>query len=153
MKRVLTGILALLFIPFVLAGCSKEETKIDIPTVMKSIRSEIDLPDMADVGKDRITGFYDIVAEDIVDMACVMAGSGATADEIFIVEATDAAKAGEIKTAMETRKTQQSDLFVTYNPSENDKIEKCVIVTKGNYAFLAICNDSEKAKKIFTDSF
>lgn len=153
MKRVLTSILALLFVSFSLVGCSQEEKKIDIPTVMKSIRSEIDLPDMADVGKDRIAGFYDVVADDIVDMACIMAGSGATADEIFIVEASDSTKASEIKTAMEDRKKQQSELFESYNPSENDKIQKCIIETKGNYAFFAICNDSDKAKKIFTDSF
>lgn len=152
MKRVFTAILVVAML-FAFAGCSGKEETADIQTIMKTIRSDIDLPDMADITKERVTAFYEVNTEDIKDMVCIMAGSGATADEIFIAEMTDKDKTADMKTALEDRKAQQIDLFKTYNPSENDKLENCVIEVKGAYVFMAICNDNTKAKKIFTDAF
>ncbi len=152
MKKALIALMALIM-TFTFAGCASENKTVDISTIMKTIRSEIDLPDMADITKDRISGYYEINPDDIVDMSYIIAGSGATTDEIFIVEMTDESKVAEVKTMMEDRKKQISELFETYAPNEMPKVKDSVIETKGKYAFFAICNDNAKAKKIFTDSF
>ncbi|MFZ2538114.1 MAG: DUF4358 domain-containing protein [Oscillospiraceae bacterium] len=152
MRRALVALMALIM-TFTFAGCSTEKKTVDIPTIMKTIRSEIDLPDMADITKDRISGYYEINPDDIANIAYIIAGSGATADEILIIEMIDDSKVAEVKTMMEDRKKQISDLFETYAPNEMPKVESCIIETKGNFAFFAICNDNAKAKKIFTDSF
>lgn len=152
MKKILVAVMALVM-TFAFAGCSNSKKTVDINTVMESIRSEIDLPEMGDIPKDRISGYYDIKSEDIEEMSYIIAGSGATADEIFILKMNDEEKVSEVKTMMEDRKKQINDLFADYAPGEMTKIESCVIETQGKYAFFAICNDSSKAKKIFTDSF
>ncbi|MEG0692153.1 MAG: DUF4358 domain-containing protein [Oscillospiraceae bacterium] len=152
MKRALVALMALVMV-VAFAGCSAQKKEVDIQAIMKTIRSEIDLPDMADIPKDRLSGYYEINTDDIANMAYIIAGSGATTDEIFIVEMVDEAKVADVKTMMEDRKKQISDLFEAYNPDEMPKVESCVIETKGKYAFFAICNDNAKAKKIFTDSF
>lgn len=152
MKRALVALMALIMVG-AFTGCSSEQKQIDIQATMKSIRSEIDLPDMTDITKDSISGYYEVNPDDIVDMAYIIAGSGATPDEILIIQMSEADKVSEIKTMMEDRKKQITDLFENYTPAEMPKVESCVIETKGTYAFFAICNDNAKAKKIFTDSF
>lgn len=153
MKKVLTFLLCtLLFLGA--AGCAKSEKTPAVADIMKEIRAgDIDLPDMAEIPIERISGYYDISSDDIIELEYIIAGSGATPDEIMIVKAADDSVAKEIGDKMEDRKTQISDLFSTYNPDEMSKVNSCVIEVKNEYAFFAICNDNDKAKKIFDSAF
>ena len=153
MKKVGIAVATMMLIMITFVGCSAEKITMDITTTMQTIRSEIDLPDMAEIPLDRLSGYYEINTEDVVNISYVIAGSGATPDEIMIIELVDESNVAEVITMMEDRKTQISDLFETYAVDEMSKVESCVIESKGNYVFFAICNDNDKAKKIFTDSF
>ena len=141
---------ALLMIFTACAASQKEPVSADI---MKSIRGSVDLPDMAEIAKDKINGYYDIDQDKIAEIEYIIAGSGVTADEIMVIKMNDAKDVESVVSEMKARKEQIADLFSTYNPDEVTKINTCVIESKGKYAFFAICNDNQKAKDIFDASF
>lgn len=138
---------------FSFAACKSEEKEPEVASIMKTIRSQIDLPDMAEIPKEALDATISIPAEDVTELAYVAAGSGATADEILIAKLSDTAVKEDVIKAIEARRTMQADLFKDYNPGEMDKIDNAIIISKNSYVFFAICNDNEKAKKIFNDSF
>lgn len=154
MKKVLTVVLSIIMLCS-FAACSSPSKEPDVAAVMKSIREEtaIDLPEMAEMTVDRLDGFYDISADDVEAWSHVMAGSGATADEIIVGKFKTNEAATAFKPQMEARKAMLADLSEQYTPEEMTKINSCIIEVKGKYVFFAVCNDNEKAKKIFTDSF
>lgn len=153
MKKVIASFFCILTL-FAFAACSSTAKSPDVEAIMKEIRSgEIDLPDMAEIPLERISGYYDVNSDDIEQLSYIIAGSGATPDEIMIVKFTSADKAESMRSKMEERKAQISDLFTDYNPDEMPKVNSCVIETKNEYAFFAICNDNQKAKDIFSGSF
>lgn len=154
MKKVMTVVISLVML-CCLAACSSPAKEPDVANVMKAIRenSSIELPDMAEMTPDRLDGYYDISSDKVESWAHVMAGSGATADEIIVGKFKTTDDATAFKSQMESRKAMLADLSAQYTPEEMTKINSCIMEVKDKYVFFAVCNDNEAAKKIFTDSF
>lgn len=153
MKKWIALVLAaLMALPF--AGCTGEQKTPKTADIMSSIRSEIEFPEMAEKTVDDLPGYgYDLSADDVKQMSYIIATSGLTPEEVFIVEAKDEATAAKIEEMMKTRRDQIADLASTYSPEEMDKINKAVIMTKGSYAYYAVTGDNSKAKKLFEAAF
>lgn len=152
MKRFIAVLLVVMMI-FSFTACQGEEKNPDVNEIMKSIRQEIEFPEMAEIDLVSLNGYYELDTNQIEQVAFIIAGGGATADEVLIIKMKDGFDMGELQTKMETRKNMQTDLFSTYNPDENNKLSTAVIEIKGNYGFMAITNDNTKAKKAFNDAF
>lgn len=153
MKKWIALLLAaMMVLPF--AGCTKEQKTPKTADIMSAIRSEIEFPEMVEKTVDDLSGYgYDLSADDVEEMSYIIASSGLTAEEVFIVKAKDSNQAEEIKGMMESRRDQVADTAADYTPDQMDEINKAVIETKGNYAFFAITGDNTKAKKIFEEAF
>ena len=153
MKKWIALVLAaLMALPF--AGCSGEKKTPATADIMSSIRSEIEFPEMVEKTVDDLPGYgYDLSTDDVTQMSYIIASSGLTAEEVFIVEAKDEATAAKIEEMMKTRRDQIADTAADYTPDQMDEINKAVILTKGSYAFFAITGDNAKAKKLFEAAF
>ena len=75
-------------------------------------------------------------------------GTGATAEEILIMELLDKKDISETKKIMETQIEERKLDFQDYLPKEVFKLENYILESKGNYIVLCISNDSDKAKEI-----
>ena len=96
---------------------------------------------------DVVTMLYGLDEADITT-CLVRCSTGATAEELAVFEAPDAAAAGRIAGAMETRVAAQTESFRNYVPEEVLKLEKAIIRTSGNYVVYITAADPDEAGKI-----
>ena len=77
-----------------------------------------------------------------------VSSSGGTAEEIDCFEAKDADSAKAIADTLTARVESQKKVFENYVPEEMTKLNDPVLVTNGNYVYLCLSNDNDKAKEI-----
>ena len=149
------------FVLFFVAGCStntvednaKLKENITLENISKEIISSIEFPEMVKATSKNIKFKYDLVTEDFEHFSVFYAGSGGYADEILIFKLSSGKEVKELKDIFEKRIESRSTVFQGYAPAEYEKLEKAKIVTKGNYIMLIVCSNSNKAAKIFENSF
>lgn len=135
-------------------SCGSEVVEPNVSEVITQISNELSLPEMVDISIDRVDDYYEVDISTIADVQLIMAGSGYTPEEILVVKFQDSKSATEFESKMDNRLKQINSLFANYgSPESADYINDCKILVKNQYAFLAICEDSDTALKIFNDSF
>ncbi len=87
---------------------------------------------------------------DQADLAAhmVIAGGGATAEEIALFQAKDADSAARVETAMNERFEYFRTSFGNYTPEQLVNLEDPVLIRNGNYVLSVISSDNPKAKQI-----
>ena len=136
------------------AACSQEEKNPKASDVVDELRAEIEFPEMTSQSVENLAAYgYDLTADDVEDMCFILAGSGITADEVFVVKLKDESKADSVKKMMETRRDMVKDTAADYTPEETEKLTTAVIGSKGAYVYYAATNDNTKAKEILNNAF
>ena len=75
-------------------------------------------------------------------------GSGATSEEIVILQVNDKSNLNTVKQKINTRIDERKEAFASYLPKEVFKIENNVLKIEGNYAVLCISNDAKKVSDV-----
>ena len=129
-------------------GCKKEEIKaLDIKAVSDSLLNDIVYEDeLSEVDYDLVYNMDEVKVSDSI----VYVGSGATAEEIAVIECENVEEAKKALTALNERVEEQKESFKDYVPKELEKLEEAVVIQKGKTVVLSISNDSQKAKDIIT---
>lgn len=158
LKKNIILICTLFLVVLSFTSCGNENTvqqvEPDIATVMATINSQITFPEMVDISFDRVDDYYEIDVDSIEAVELIIAGSGASPEEILVVKFKESSDAQSFKSKMDNRLTQITTLFTNYGSPENaDHIQNCKIEVKNQYAFFAICENSDVALQIFNDSF
>lgn len=152
MKRLLSGIILGAFCGVLMLGCGQKATNIDVVALGNDLNTQITYQDeLAQMDVDTASMFLNLAAADIVSSS-IYEGSGATAEEIVVLECSSKEEADKAKTILTDRVEEQIDSFTDYVPEELDKLNKAVIRTTGNYAILSVSNDPNKANSII-DSY
>jgi len=153
MKRAATLLLAFAML-FAFVGCQKETKNVNVADVMAEIRDSMEFPEMMEKSEEDLAGYgYDTAEGDIVEMSYIIASSGLTPEEVFLVKAKDADTAEAVKAMMETRRDQIADMAQDYIPEEMEKVTGAVIGSKGVYAYYAVTADNSKVKEILSKAF
>lgn len=138
-------------------GCgasASEQIEPDVTAIITTINSQITFPEMVDISFDRVDDYYEIDVDAIEEVELIIAGSGASPEEILVVKFKESSDAQSFKSKMDNRLTQISTLFANYgSPESADHIQNCKIEVKNQYAFFAICENSDVALQIFNDAF
>ena len=100
--------------------------------ITAKIQEDVKFPGMAEIGADRMAGYYDVAADKIA---------------VFKMKSADDVNA--VKSVLEKRVESQSTAFKDYTPDEMYKIDGNNVVTSGNYVALIICADNAKAIEDF----
>lgn len=79
-------------------------------------------------------------------------GSGASSEEIVILQVKDKSKLDSVKEKINTRLQERKEAFESYLPKEVGKIENNILIVKGNYVILCISNDNKQVNNILKDS-
>lgn len=131
------------------AETAKEEAvKIDVTALADELKNGVTFQDeMTELEDSMFEMVYVIDPADVADKK-VYISTGATAEEIAVMEGKDAESAKRIKEGLEQRIEDEKANFETYVPEEMKKLESPVLVEKGNYVILCISNENEKALEI-----
>lgn len=117
--------------------------------VADKLRSDISYDDeLNELSSDMIEKLYGISANKYGSGKVYIGSGGATAEEIACFDAVDETAAADIKTACETRISNQITQFENYVPAELDKLNDPVLIVKGNSVYMCLSNDNAKAKEI-----
>lgn len=131
-----------------LAGCGKKEVKLDVNEVSNRLLEEITYQDeLSSVDFDTASMIFNFSDVDILNGA-IFESSGATAEEIVVLECASAEDAKAAKAALEARVSDQKESFTDYVPKELVKLDKAVIAEGGNYAILSVSDEPDTASKI-----
>ena len=78
-------------------------------------------------------------------------GTGATPEEIIVVEAADADSAEKALETMNERIADQKKTFTDYNQQEKPKLNDAVVMTAGKYAIMCVSADNAAAEQLITE--
>lgn len=153
MKRIsLIIIIALIIIVciFLVINFNNKQNiiEIDIEELGKKIsESGVFQDEIAKVDKEivyKAYGFNDNLIKEIVSYQ----GSGATSEEILILQVNEKENLNEVKEMINNRIEERKEIFVSYLPKEVYKLENNIFRVYNNYIIMCISNDNEKVDEI-----
>lgn len=154
MKRIIyiIGIVILVIIAtlFYMNTSSIEESKdiiIDINKLAKDIKEQNMFDDSLEIIEEEvIISNYNFEKEKIQNVVSYI-GTGATAEEILILESNDKNNIESLKEKINARLKDRKEAFASYLPNEVYKLENPVLITKDKYIILCICNNAQTMNK------
>lgn len=129
------------------SGCSNGEKNISIDgeALAVHLKESVAFEDQLElIDSGMAEDLYGLSADQVKSML-VYLGSGATAEEIAIIQVNGDRDA--VEQAVEQRIEKQKSDFESYNPLEMPKLENPVIETTGNYVILCISGDEQGAEQ------
>lgn len=146
MKRYGLSLLSILAAALLAAGCAAKEISLDTAAAADAIQEAVTFQDtLSPLADSRFDTLYAVQEGDVVSRK-VYIGSNATAEEIAVIEAKDAAAAERVKKAAEQRIADQKEGFENYQPAEMVKLNAPVLEVRGRYVFLVVCDKPEEAR-------
>jgi hypothetical protein len=131
-----------------------EAAAVDVTKVADRLLNEIKYDDkLAEPEAETIDIIYPGLPQDkIKAMKIYVSSSGGTAEEIAAFEANDEEAAKEIETKLNERVETQKASFKNYVPEELKRLENAFVIRKGNYVYLSVSADPDKAKSIIEEN-
>lgn len=121
----------------------EKEITIDINKLAEDIRNQDMFDDTLEkIEKDVAITNYSFENETIQDIVSYVS-TGATAEEILVLESKDKSNIESIKEKINERINERKEAFASYLPDEVYKLENPVLITKDKYIILCICNNSQ----------
>ena len=121
-----------------------ENIQINIEKLSEEIfKSESFEDELIKVDSEMVMNNYGFTNEEIKQLISYQ-GSGATSEEILVLEANDKSKLNNIKEKINVRLAERKEVFESYLPKEVYKIDNNILSIKGNYVILCVSNDSNK---------
>ena len=145
-------ILALLLVAICATSCGNNAVEVNIDSLAEAVVSSLELEaELMKIDNEMAYYIHD-VADEVKDTV-VYLGSGATAEEVAVFEAKNKAAMKELKEEIADYIDDKREEYENYIPKEVARINKAVIVEKGNYLVLCINNDNEKTRSFIESYF
>ena len=151
MKKIIIALTVLL--TFALCACGKSACDVtpDINEKAQALLTEITYEDeLSEIDEDLISLLYsDLDLNDVTDKK-VYVSSGATAEELALFLCKDESAAKNVMAAATQRVLEQKESYENYIPEEVARLDKMLILRRGNLVVLTVSSDPDKANEIFT---
>ena len=151
MKRFLAAALAAVTLAISFAGCGNKSEYISFDEVYSSLTGGIDFSasKMQKQGEAALNNYYYIDPTTLENYAIYMADyATGNADEIAMFQVKESDQVTVVKSLINDLKVRYED----YKPEEMTKLDSAVVEEKGNYIFVVISPDNEKAKEILKEA-
>lgn len=151
-KKVLISIIIVILILAVVGGIlvlnnNNKNIQINIDELATKIMETGAFTDeLAKVDGEMIRDNYGFTDEEIKELVSYQ-GSGATSEEIVIIQVNDKNYLNSVKEKINTRLVERKEAFESYLPEEVFKIDNNTLEVKGNYVIMCISNDSNKVNE------
>ena len=152
-KKILCTLMAVMCIgTAALTGCGSDSDSSTAGSANSAAAAQtnesVDVTAVAELDEAKIEKIIGISADSYTKAKVYVSSSGGTAEEIDCFEAKDADSAKAIADTLTARVESQKKVFENYVPEEMTKLNDPVLVTNGNYVYLCLSNDNDKAKEI-----
>lgn len=145
-KKIVSGILLSALIAVTAASCGQSAT-VDVEAAADTLYHNITFEDtMEPLDASMLSSIYSDVQSDDIVKSKVYTSTTATAEEIAVFEAKDAAAASRLETIVNNRIQEQKDIYADYAPLEVSRLEKAVVRKEGNYLFFCVAADKDKVE-------
>lgn len=136
------------------AGCGSRGTKeLDLDAFAKQVIETVSYDDdMVALSETVLPDYYDLSFEGFEKAVVYASGSGATANELAIIQVKDADALGRAKEAVERRKANLTANYQDYIPAEIARIDGAIVVEEGRYLLFSISESNDTIEKLFRDS-
>ena len=126
----------------------KEDVKINIEELSSKIIESGAFEDTLEKVDSTMTiNNYNFMESQIKEILSYQ-GSGATSEEIVIIQVKEKSGIKTIKEKINIRLEERKEAFASYLPKEVYKIENNVLMVKGDYVILSISNDTKKVSDV-----
>lgn len=151
LTRVLAVLLTVVTVMSLLTACggsSSASADVDIAALADELNNDTVTTDtLAETKSEMLSSIYSFADGQIVSSKVYMS-SGATADEICVLECNSASDTSDVEKLLQARVKSQEDLYATYNAAESEKLKDAIVKSSGKYTVLVVCDDYSKAKDI-----
>ncbi len=117
------------------------------------VAADIAFPEMVEVNEDNFRLRYGLAEGDYAEYGVYWAGDGAMADEVCVIKTSGGDQLTKVKTAVETRRDAQANLYQDYAPDQADRIRASSVTAKNNYVFWTVSDGNDTATAIFDKAF
>ena len=136
----------LLFLLCFASGCSQKNLDLALDSCVEYIMNTVIFEDtLEELDRDVIRWRYNV--EEDVD-ARVFAGSGATAEEVCVMQAIDDDSASDLVSLLEQHVQDQRESYENYQPEEVQRIDHAFLKRYGDTVVLIIGNDNGVSEKM-----
>ena len=139
MKKFFAMMMALVLV-LSMAACggepAPEKKNVDLNAVYESFGAS--LPEMWVLDENMMLNMHGIKAEYCNQVITAIVSTGLNVDEVWLIEAKDAAALEQLKALAESRMKAKADETVDYLPDQYVFVEKGVILTEGLYLALIV---------------
>ena len=143
MKRIVSVILLLLL----LCSCASTPPEINVTDAAALLHGGVTFVDiMSDMDTAGICRIFALTDAEVV-AAAGRVSTGATAEELFVIEAVDG-QTDAVNKAIDAHMDYMIDGYSDYGPDEVPKLKNAVRETHGNYVFLCVCDEPTQAKTV-----
>lgn len=158
MKNINKILVIVMIVAFIFTGCNNNEVtetlehenvleQVDVEELGSYMMDNIEFKDyMSKVDNDIFSSLFNIT-EGMVENAVLYSSTGATAEEVAIIRATDG-NAETVVEACKNRVETQIQGFENYVPEELEKLSEPVIMTFGNTVIFVVCDDRDAVEKL-----
>lgn len=130
---------------------NKKDIQINIQDLANRIVGSASFEDqLAQADSEMVMNDYTFTSDEINDLVSYQ-GSGATSEELVILQVKDKSKINSVKEKINTRLSERREAFGSYLPKEVGKIDNNILRVEGNYIILCIANDTNTVNKILNE--
>lgn len=153
-KRIaVAGISLSLSLLFVSCGAEKaadgKEYLVNVTALAERIVREGSFKDeMNPLEEELFEAEYEGIEETLMIKKSVYMGTGATAEQVVVAEAKDAASAKKLKEELASKLEDDIKENQDYNPEEVAKLKTPVLEVKEKYAIMVVSEDNAKVEEI-----
>lgn len=156
MKKLIAMLLALV-LTFAMTACGGGENttgnaqpkELNLAETYNTIIAGANMPDMYAVEADLMLDLYGIRAEYCKQAVVYICVNSLRADEIWLLEAADAASMETLKNLVNSRIQQKDAESVTYSPEQNAVVKAAEIIEAGNYLVMIVSPDAKTIANAF----
>ena len=146
MKKIVAIALTLILV-LSLAACGGSESassvKLDVAQVYEKLTQTATLPEMLELDESLMLDYCGIKAEDVKAAKVAICADSLRTDEIWVIDAKDAAAAKTIADLAQKRLTKKGEESITYSPEQYAVVEKAELIQTGNSLVLIVSPDVE----------
>lgn len=150
MKKVIyiIGIILVIIVGLIFYMNTEKKENKDVTINIDDLASKMKEQDLfedtlEEIDKDTIIKNYGFDGNKIKNIVSYV-GTGATAEEILVVELNNKSDLNEINNQITQRISERKEAFANYLPQEVYKLENPTLKVTNNYIILSVCKDSEK---------
>ena len=144
---IVAVVLAVMFIPR-----NSKNIQINIQDLASKIAESGSFEDqLMQVDSEMVIEDYNFSSDEINELVSYQ-GSGATSEEIVILQVKDKGKINDVKSKIVTRLAERKEAFESYLPEEVGKIDNNILKVEGNYVILCIANDTNTVNNVLNEN-